>query len=146
MNFNAQVKIVDNVIKNPGRFYLHNFGIQVWGSNVIPSAKRDFLAVSDKIEEDYLWVLGILWGDSGIRVSEIFAYRGIQKSDWPGNPEIDYFQFRGRQLVVNPRSLTCGDGLIVLGREEGHRRHKHNLADFLNDPPRFASGEVRNYF
>jgi len=144
MDFNAQVKFLGKS-KFPGRFYLHNVGIEVFGSNPISSARNELSSVLGKIDEDYLWVIGILWGDSGIPIVEVFAYNGIQRSKWPGNPEVFYFQFRSRQLVEDSRSLTCGDGLMILGREEEFRRHKRTLKEYINDAPRFSSGCIQNY-
>ena len=125
--------------------YLHNVGIEAFGSNPISSARNELSSVLGKIDEDYLWVIGILWGDYGIPIVEVFAYNGIQRNKWPGNPEVFYFQFRSRQLVENSRSLTCGDGLMILGREEEFRRHKKTLKEYINDAPRFSSGSIQNY-
>ena len=139
MNFRAKINLND--AKFPGRLYLHNYGIEVFGSNPIPTAKNEYRACLNKIGGDYLWVIGILWGDDiPNSVVEIFAYNNIEKKIWPGNPEVDYFQFRSRFLIDKPRYLTCGDGLMILGREEEFRRHIKSLEVYLNSGPRFSSG------
>jgi len=74
MVFYAQVKNFEKRLKFPGRFYLHDSGIDVFGSNPIPTAKKEFSGVLNKLDGDLLWVIGILWGDRSQRIVEVFSY------------------------------------------------------------------------
>jgi hypothetical protein len=141
MNIAAQIKIRTGRI--PGRCYLHNCGIEAYGGKPFALAKADFLEALEKIEITYPWSIGILWGDNGVRVTEIFAFGGIKS--WPGNPDIVYYQFRNGEFAFNPLNLTCGDGLRVLGREEDFRRTTGSLDDFLSSTPKFSGREVKNF-
>ena len=138
MNIAAQIKTRN------GRCYLHNCGIEAYGGKPFAQAKADFLEALEKLEIAYPWSIGILWGDSGVRVTEIFAFSGIKS--WPGNPDIVYYQFRNGEFAFNPLNLTCGDGLMVLGEEEKFRRTTSSLEEYLSSPPRFSRGDVKKYF
>lgn len=145
LQFYAQVKELES--PNRGRFYIHNTGSEVFGQNKIVSARREFERVRNYLanqEKHYPWMIGILSGDCGERVVDLFMYSGDYIiRDWPGNPEISYAQFRNGNPVEKPKRLTVEDALIVLGRETEHRRRSKNLEEYLTKSPGFGNNDVK---
>ena len=60
---------------------------------------------------------------------------------WCSNPEV-YSWFISEGTLNDTRSVTCGDGTIVLGKEEEHRRKCKNIGDWLRNAP--VIGELSN--
>ena len=145
LNFFAQVCMLEEG-RQKGRFYLHNTGILAYGADPIREAKRQFSAATDFLHsqnKNYPWVIGILYGKEE-PIVELFVYSGLGSvMDWPGNPDVDYGQFRSGKFIKNAQGLTCGDGMIALGREENFRRGCRSLDHYLAEAPRFPVGDIK---
>src|SRR3989338_4984322 len=143
LQFHAQERVLD--LPNRGRFYLHTQGISVYGSDPIRAARDEFTRARQFLaghQKHYSWVLGILWGEKHEPIIDLFVYTLLSLSEegWKLNPQVAYAQFRSGKFIENPRGLTCGDGLIVLGKEEEHRRRFNNLEQYLREAQRFGQG------
>ena len=140
----AQIKVPE--LPNPGRLYLHKAGLNLYGINPITAGKEDFKRARELLAgqgKNYPWVIGILWGDQEERVTDFFMYSGIDSdSDWGKNPEMSYAQFRSGVYVEKPEIITCGDGLIILGKEEEHRRKSIGIRDYLQISPLFHYKDI----
>ncbi|HLD39217.1 MAG TPA: hypothetical protein VJB05_02815 [archaeon] len=86
----------------------------------------------------------MLWGDNGDRVAEVFGYGHVDKKDWPSNPEIYNWVFRNGIHQPKKRQISCGDTLIVLGKEESVRRRTSSLGEYWNEFP--VDRETRRLF
>ncbi len=145
LSFYAQIKVLDS--PNRGRLYLHKSGIEAYEEIPYRKAITDFKLARKflhDLEKHYPWSIGILWGEKGERVIDYFGYSGVSSmDDMSKNPDVHFLQFRNGIFVEKPKSLTCGDGLIVLGREESHRRSCRNLEHYLETPPAFARTDIK---
>ena len=145
LNFFAQVRELEQ--PNRGRFYIHNADSDVFGTNKITSGRKEFEKVRNFYGNQglhYPWMIGILWGDCGKRIVDLFMYsKDHIIRNWPGNPEISYAQFRNGNPVEKPKVLTFEDALIVLGRETDHRRRSDGLEHYLTEAPKFGSQDVK---
>lgn len=56
-----------------------------------------------------------------------------QVESWGSGPLVDAKIFRNFSIEKNI-GISAGDGLIMLGREEEHRRTKSSLGSYLEDP------------
>jgi hypothetical protein len=83
---------------------------------------------------DMDFFLAGVWGDNGDKMIDFFKYSGLN-GEWPGNPEMTSFVFRNGVYQPEERGVTCGDGLIILGTEERHRRTTSDLSEYLGSPP-----------
>ena len=93
----------------------------------------------DNLEERYCNLLNdgdfkiaMIWGEGSRprRRTDMFSYDIGE--DWSQNPEIHPFMFSGGKLLdVYNGPVTCGDGIILLGQEETHRRTTPELGVYL---------------
>ena len=89
--------------------------------------------VQSKMANGFDYMLMILWGNDGSNMVDCFGYGGM--SEWPGNPDVDGWLYRSG-VLVRDMPITCGDGLILLGREEEYRRTTSSLREYIENPPR----------
>ena len=118
----------------------------MYGSEPIQSAKEEFGKARQFLADHghhFPFVIGILSGQKGESVIDLFAYKGPAVSNtWKLNPRFDYAQFRGGRFIEHPQGLTFGDGLIILGKEEEQRRLSENIEQYLLRNPRFGSKDI----
>lgn len=79
-------------------------------------------------------MLGYAWGDrkTNQKVIDLFGFNDI--NDWPGNPDVSAYVVRNG-VLIRDELICCGDALILLGREEEHRRKKESLEDYMSTMP-----------
>lgn len=81
-----------------------------------------------------------LWGrddtQGGIeKVVDIFGFEKVSPDKWPGNPEVSILVYAAGELSVPQKEHTCGDTLIMLGREEAFRRTTKSLEEYFARSP-----------
>ena len=100
---------------------------------------------------DFAYVLAVMWGDKSRneKVIDFFGFSGI--NEWPGNPDVSAWvmregvyvsQERFGDIYVQNRKITCGDTLILLGREEQYRRKTSTLEEYVNIHPRLGIPQI----
>lgn len=119
------------------RAYLHRAGLlSAYGQKDTPvdCAKSYMTEVIESTDlQRYAWVLAAIWGNSsGERCIDFFGYGGI--SDWTGNPDVSAFVVKNG-IIIPQKEITCGDTLIVLGKEESFRRTTQNLEEYASKWP-----------
>lgn len=92
------------------------------------------------------YFMAISWGEDGQKIVDVFGYSGL-KEKWKSNPEVSGWVIRNG-IISKTREITCGEGLIVLGQEERHRRQTRNLKQYLALPPdvRVINGIISGRF
>lgn len=79
----------------------------------------------------------ILWNDGNDRMADVWIYDKIES--WGSGPLVDVKIFRNYQQETNI-GVSAGDGLIMLGKEEEHRRTKASLDDYVKgDRPKLLA-------
>src|SRR3989338_1590517 len=148
-HFYAQIRMLDRDIQR-GRLYLHSAGLPTYGDDPTKCAKKEWRKAAQFLQDhkkSFPWAIGILWAENHIHVVDFFAYSGIQTfQEWPGNPDVDYAQFRAGEFQDKAKGLTCEDGLIALGKEGQHRRGSQSLEKYLLEAPYFPSEFVKLHF
>lgn len=80
--------------------------------------------------------IAFLWGQEDRRMIDLFGYSDIEKPDgWGGNPEVTSYVLENGVYKPERKDITCGDGLIILGDEERHRRRTNSLTEYLESVP-----------
>jgi len=147
--FRARISLPDR--KFPIRAYIHRAGTRdVFGSEA--SASEYFMEQLDSYLGEnlsgYDFTLAVIWGSVGpstinsrpktnYRNIDVFGFSGL-KENWSGNPDVSNFVMTNgifRPLEKPADVTTCGDTLILLGREEGYRRTTPNLDFYMINPP-----------
>lgn len=99
------------------------------------------------IDSRFQYALAALWGHLNERMIDFIGFSDIDKSDepknWPGNPQMTPMIFKNGIYSPDSKVATCGDGLVMLGIEEKHRRGRKNLKDFIEHPPKILGLSVR---
>jgi len=145
MNYIDRQKLT--ILGRSVRLYTHNAGFpKVWSNGVgrIYTASKIYDYVNSSFEKNgsefkkFDYMIGIAWGnkESSSRMIDVFGYE-LNKKVWPGNPDVTILNIKDGVLVKNRPISTCGDGLIMLGEEEKHRRESVNLESYLNSFPKF---------
>ena len=140
--FKARIHFAD--VSHPGRAYIHRAGLSdVFGSE---SAARNYFKEQyefylKEILRDYDFTIAVLWGSVGSQVKyrniDVFGFHGLS-GKWPGNPDISNFVFSNgifKPLEKPTDVTTCGDTLILLGKEEEYRRTTSGLDVYMNNHP-----------
>ncbi len=122
----------------PTRAYVHEAGFtDAYGQLTGPDSPRTYVGKiferHNRLFEPDDFLIMALWGDNGKQIAEVFGYFGI--NPWPGNPEVNSWVFRDGIYHLYERQISCGDTLIVLGREEEARRKSPNLEHYMKNPP-----------
>ena len=123
-----RAKTFDSLFK--GKIYTHHSG-----DNVYPEGHLvDYLSTSIKNapqetkQGDYF--ISLLWSDEKRNeLMDIFVYSDI-KNNWKGNPGISSWVVTNG-IWKNKNPITCGEGIILLGREEEYRRTTRNISQYL---------------
>ncbi len=119
----------------PTRVYVHEAGFtDAYDHGKLPQAYigKIFEGYAELFEPDDFLIMA-LWGDNGKQIAEVFGYFEIDP--WPGNPEVNSWVFRDGIYQREERQISCGDTLIVLGREEEARRKAPDLRSYMQNPP-----------
>ncbi len=151
MRFIGQINLPE--AKTPTRAYVHEAGIGAYITSGEPfhvdsitpiqNARRHLEEVLTRglvVPQNLQYMIAILWGNEDKeKVVDCFGFSGIQGfPHWPGNPEVQSWVLINGVYHHNPeiqRNITCGDGLLILGQEEGYRRHCKTLESYLQNPP-----------
>jgi len=128
----------------PGRIYLHEYGNHLYGLDKETSLFSMFKqGIEDSFDDPSLrfdYLVGVAWGNPDTREKMIDCFGFTFGSDWPGNPDISNWTIKNgcyvRDYVLHSGNMTCGDGLIILGKEEEYRRKCKDLEEFLTIPPK----------
>jgi hypothetical protein len=124
----------------PVRAYLHQAGFKELYGGDTDKAEFYFLGILDsqhKNLDNFGYVLATIWGDkdSRAKIIDFFGYSSVSPKE---NPEVHAWVVRDGVTIrtgLDHSPTTCGDTLIVLGREEEHRRTTKDLNDFMSNPP-----------
>ena len=129
----------------PAKVYLHTLGMsEAWGemptSRNAPDHFRKVLNDYSGSLSKFGFLFAGLWGrkntQGGIeRVVDIFGFEKISPDKWPGNPEVSILLYLAGELFVPQKEHTCGDTLIMLGREEAFRRTTKSLEEYFASSP-----------
>ncbi len=89
---------------------------------------------------EFGFLIAGLWGRKNIsggieRVVDIFGFEKVSPDKWPGNPEVSILLYAAGELSVPQREHTCGDTLIMLGKEEAFRRTTKSLEEYFASSP-----------
>jgi len=146
MVFIARTTLKEN--NPPLRLYFHEAELgTVYGdgtgtkSSLIDAAAYALQVIKSKQElSSYDLLIATIWGKLSIgkepikeRRADIFSFSDI-KNNWHGNPDISCFSFVNG-LYVSRNEITCGDSLIMLGKEEEHRRKSYDMDKYLTSYP-----------
>lgn len=119
---------------------MHDYGLEAFGfpkkepRHVASAYLLGILEIeSDEILKPVDYVIAFLWGNQGRRVAELFGFGGVK--DWPGNPEVYSWVFEDGVYKPEERQISCGDSLVVLGREEDQRRKTKSCDEWLCRTP-----------
>jgi hypothetical protein len=76
------------------------------------------------------YFISILWGDSrNNEMMDFFGYTDVKKA-WKGNPDIFSWVIKNG-VWRKDNNITCGDGMILLGKEEEFRRKTKNIEEYM---------------
>jgi hypothetical protein len=120
---------VENIknLNPPGKLYEHSSGAEVFSEG----DSRRYLAEQHRILSEGLdYFIAISWGEGRDRFLDFFGYTGV-KDNWKANPEVHGGVIKNG-LFVTGGGITCGEGLIVLGREEECRLRTKDLEEYLS--------------
>ncbi|MBU0760757.1 MAG: hypothetical protein KJ600_06900 [Nanoarchaeota archaeon] len=106
-------------------------------------------------EHDY--AIAIMWGQikpgrvnarerTNYRIIEVFGFKGIEP--WPGNPNVSNWAMTNRIFtpLEKPTDVTtCGDTLILLGKEESIRRECPSFPSYMGMPASLGEMEPKRY-
>ena len=82
----------------------------------------------------------ILWNEGNDVMTDIWIYDKIES--WGSGPLVDVKIFRNFNIEKNS-GVSAGDGLILLGKEEEHRRTKNSLKEYIGgDRPKLLDGII----
>ncbi len=71
----------------------------------------------------------ILWDNEGDIMSDVWIFDKLES--WQSGPLVDVKIFRNFE-VENSIGVSAGDGLVMLGYEEMHRRSKTKFDEYIN--------------
>lgn len=130
----------------PMRAYFHEFGFEeAYGSKSDLEYFTDhFYKLIDKFSpscplknSDILgkgdYIIALFWGNNSDKIVDVFRYSDID--EWPGNPNVESFILKNGIYQPDNHEISCGDGTIIIGKEEQYRRKTKDLEDFLKFPP-----------
>ena len=133
----------------PVKVYFHIGGTIAYSGHlsVLDHAKICLQKVLDKDPlriNGYAYLIAMMWGRSKDVISEkmidLFGFGGVNNKTWPGNPDV-YSWVVSNGVYVSEENITCGDSLIVLGKEEEHRRKTRSLEEFISTFPHMGNLE-----
>jgi len=135
MGFVKKINFLDH--RPPGKAYLHTFGLSAAYSNIYgddPTIKagcyiRNILSEHHKRFEYLDFLLGVLWGDDGEKVMNLFGLEGMGRN-WHREPVYLNWTFKEGERILIPE-MTRGDGIIMLGCEELFRKGTANIDEYI---------------
>ncbi|MFH0837335.1 MAG: hypothetical protein V1870_04355 [Candidatus Aenigmatarchaeota archaeon] len=131
----------------PGRVYIHSDGLEeIYGS--VDEVKRYFIESLHKNKYDipkHQFFIGIAWGCNEMKIIDFMTYSDID--EWPGNPEVSIGSIING-LYQTEHVKLCGDGLILLGKEEHIRRQTRDLEEYkhLSDKTNKSIPDIGAFF
>ena len=116
----------------PGRIYLHS------SSSEIFSHKTEFLENFSKMfpwmnKQKLDYFIAIYWGKEKNKGFDFFGYSGT-KENWNSNSKVKNWVIKNGRINPLEVEITCGEGLILLGKEEEYRLKTKNLQEYLSTP------------
>ncbi|MBU0466364.1 MAG: hypothetical protein KKF39_01665 [Nanoarchaeota archaeon] len=145
----------------PVRAYVHRAGFnEIFGGDAMNAALyfHDSYTkyLGDNLKEhDY--AIAVMWGQTGqgkinarektnYRIIDVFGFKGIEP--WPGNPDVSNWVMTNGIFtpLEKPTDITtCGDTLILLGKEESTRRECPNFPLYVGMPTSLEEMEPKKY-
>src|SRR3989338_2391609 len=132
MPYAARVALPE--MQKPTRGYLYDspiapiravFGTLDSAAHQLDTDVRSALKIASEQKYDPAFVVPFVWGYNGTKITEVNGF-GELGSNWPGgNPEHYSWVFVDSRYDEERVPRGCGDGAIVLGKEEEHRRGTH---------------------
>jgi len=121
------------ILKNlNGKLYMHKSGERVYSTQkymteCITNAFDNSPVPSTNF---YDYFISILWSDSeNNEMMDFFGFEGLKKN-WKANPDVQSWVIKnGVWMHDNP--FTCGEGIILLGKEEELRRKTKNIEEYI---------------
>lgn len=120
----------------PSKIYVHSEGRRLFRDISQVDYFREIVDTERDMLGDFDYLIGIVWGDARKgRVADIFGYD--LDGNWKSNPGVQSMVFADG--IYRPREeVTCGEGLIILGREEEVRTGCDDLAAYMKVAPDFS--------
>lgn len=125
-------------LKFPVKMFIHSSGLKE-----IYQTAENALQYTEKCLKDSLlnlknldYIISITWGSlvSKEKIIDVFGFSDI--SNWPGNPDVNSWVLKNK-ILIKENPLTCGDSLILLGKEEEIRRKCKNIEEYIRLIPNF---------
>lgn len=99
---------------------------------------REVFAKNQELLNTGEYYIVILWDEKGDKMSDVWIFGQLES--WGSGPLVDVKIFRNLNLETTI-GVSAGDGLIMLGREEEHRRKSKSFYEYIHDPrPELPSG------
>ena len=129
-------------------FYNPQF-LKINGTQIIIYPSKDLEKVLDRNKQDSVknhlkslyyannfpadseYHIVILWNEGEDVMSDIWIFTKIKS--WGSGPLVDVRVFRGMKREYSI-GVSAGNGLVMLGREEEHRKKKKSLTAYFKDP------------
>ena len=130
---------------HPCRAYVHTGGFNDTYHGCFSEARKYLFSVIGplSIQKDLFsqsdFLLAAIWGSGGDKILDLFGLSDIS-SKWLGNPDVSAWVFKNGVYQHTPQ-ITCGDTLILLGREEEFRRSRTDLSDYCKSFPHLGDLE-----
>jgi len=131
-----------------GRLYLSDQGLEKFFGRGRPvdEARKYASGVILSLEASVFlrakYLVGVIYGDAGAgkRAIDLLGYTKFK--NWPGNPEVSAWYFKGTD-PVGASSVICGEGRILFEQvEEPYRRITKSLNEYVNNPPPFIPSNL----
>jgi hypothetical protein len=142
-NFFARLTLNGNL--PPVRAYFHHGGFdQAYGAedgirNAVAHLRTALDANIDLLGEKQ-FLLAAIWGNDGRKTIDVLALTHREGEGWQDNPEVSAYVLEEGFYQPARRDITCGDGLMIFGREEEYRRKTKDIKEYAARPPRKICG------
>jgi hypothetical protein len=132
------------------RAYVHTagFGDVYEGIHEAIGYLRDVMASQADDLTGFDFILAAIWGyggDEPKKIIDLFGLSDMDQDKWPGNPDVSAWVLENgvymKRTEITTGDTTCGDTLIMLGREEEHRRSLRCLDAYKNMWPHLGELE-----
>lgn len=133
--FLETISFLDGVA--PVRSYIHREGFEFFG-NDFASAKdhlKNTLNENQQLLGNLDYMIAILWGYKLEESLMMDIVGWPDAGNWPENKGAQSFIMENGIYLPEEKGVTCGDGFILIGKEEKYRRSTKSLEDYMRNPP-----------